>query len=72
MYNELLKDYLLTARYKTRLARLWLTFCFAFRTVTMYVNCLRLLIGLKIVNLILNRLGGHVVKSILYQFWPKC
>jgi len=71
MYYELLKDYLITIRYKTGWPRLWLTFCFAFRTVTMFGNCLGLLVGLKMKKIVLNRLGGNVVKSILDRLFPR-
>jgi hypothetical protein len=46
-YNDLKADYLLARRYRSKIARIWLTFCFAFRTVAMVVDCFWLIAGKK-------------------------
>lgn len=50
-YNDLLRDYCLTKRYKAKSARVWLAFCFVIRTAFMVFDCIRVLLGNKVMGL---------------------
>ena len=52
--NELLEDYFLARKYRTKWARRWLTFCFTFRTVLLVADCWRVLLKNGAVKIILG------------------
>lgn len=52
--NELLEDYLLARKYRTKWARRWLTFCFTFRTALLIADCWVVLARDKAVKVLLG------------------
>jgi hypothetical protein len=64
-YQELLEDYLVTrGRYRTPVAKKWLTFCFAFRTGLMVLDCLRVLLTHKALQFLLG-----IIPEAVKQWW---
>lgn len=62
-YNDLLADYLSASHhFKHGGRRKWLTFCFGFRTIVMFLECLRVFVTDRTIGH-LTRLGPHFLKS---------
>lgn len=54
IHHELLEDYLLAKRYRTKGARRWLAFCFTLRTLVLLAECVRAALADKGARLLLK------------------
>jgi hypothetical protein len=73
-HQELLEDYLLTRKkYRTRLARRWLTFAFTVRTALVVIQCLYVMLGEKgrkvLRWVVLTLLGEEAVRAFREVFF---
>ena len=62
--NDMLEQYMLSRRYRTRLARAWLTFAFTVRTMLMVLDCLRAMAGDRAVHWL-----ARVVPNPVKRWW---
>jgi hypothetical protein len=64
-YQDLVDDYLTTrAKYRTKWAKRWLTFCYTLRTCLMVLDCLRAMLADKAIALL-----ARVVPERLKHWW---
>jgi hypothetical protein len=55
-HRQLLRDYRKSRKYRTKGARLWLNFCFALRTLLLFVKCWRAVVKKQLLGLIPRRI----------------
>lgn len=59
-HAELLEDYLTSKRYRSKWAKRWINFCFAFRTILLIFDCWRVLLTEKSTGLLLLFLPSEI------------
>jgi len=63
--QELLEDYLTTRqKYRSKPARCWLNFCFLLRTVLLMIDCWRVLLADKTIQML-----AKIVPAMIKQWW---